>query len=232
MGKNYEVAKHLYHDELYAPPTNSKIHFWIEVHWDLAELSWPGGEDRVQGLFDRSVGVETTEVAFEALNHVDALIHRVLNTAWWHYRDLRLIWIYDVVLLARQLTVPDQWKILQERCAVWRCRLALELSLKLARDWMGLRLPPGFDDFSCWPTATAAERELWTAITAKHNRLLPYLVLLLRDSADPAELLRAGFHLLFPDRAWMCLKYPPADGWRLPVAYTRRWRRWIIKGFE
>ena len=97
---------------------------------------------------------------------------------------------------------------------------------------MGLRLPPGFDDFTRWPSATPAESELWSTITAKHDRLLPYLVLLLRESADPAEFLRAGFHLLFPDRAWMHLKYPPADGWRLPFAYTRRWRHWITKGFE
>jgi hypothetical protein len=133
--------------------------------------------------------------------------------------------------LARHLTVPDEWNILQEQCEVWRCRLALESSLKLAQAWTGLRLPTGFDDFSTWPPA-AAEREMWATVTARHVHLFPYLSLLLRGSADTRELLRASLHLLFPDRAWMRLKYPPADGWRLPGAYARRWWRWIRKGFR
>ncbi len=231
MGKKYEVSKQLYREELFAPPTNSPMHFWIEVHWDLTEFSWPGRERRVQDLFDRAVNIATDAVRFEGLSPVDALIHRALNNAWWHYRDMRLIWIYDVALLARHLSVPDEWNILQKRCEEWRCRLALELSLRLAQAWAGLQLPTGFDDFSTWPTA-AAERKMWTALTQRHTRLFPYLRLLLRGSAGPPELLRASLNLLFPDRAWMRLKYPPADGWRLPGAYVRRWWRWISQGFQ
>ncbi len=231
MGKKYEVAKQLYREELFAPPENSPIHRWIEVHWDLTEFSWPGRQRRVQDLFDRAVNIATPAVTFKALSPVDALIHRALNNGWQHHRDMRLIWINDVALLARHLKVPDHWEMLQKQCEVWRCRLAMESSLKLAQAWIGLQLPTGFDDFSAWPPAIA-EREMWTTVTNRHNRFIPYLRLLLSGSADTRDLLRASFHLLFPDRAWMRIKYPPADGWRLPVAYARRWWRWVSKGFR
>jgi len=45
-------------------------------------------------------------------------------------------------------------------------------------------------------------------------------------------LVRMGWHVLFPDPAWMRLKYPPAQGWRLTGAYFRRWRRWFTQGFR
>jgi hypothetical protein len=225
-GKQYDFAKFFAHHENFTPPTSSPGYFEVEMHWDLTKVHWPGWEGRLKGLFDRAVTMETDTVTFETLSPVDALIHRSLNNAWVHYHDMRLIWINDVALLAGDLTAPEDWKVLQEQCDVWRCRLALETSLKLAQAWTGLRLPSGFDDFSTWPDA-AEERGLWTTITSRHNRLGSYILLQLRLSAKERGLMRTILALLFPDPGLMRLYYPPAEGWRLPIAYVRRWWRWI-----
>ena len=225
-GKQYEFAKSFAHHENFTPPASSPRYREIEMHWDLTKVHWPGWEGRLEGLFDRAVTMETTAVTFEALSPVDALIHRSLNNAWVHYLDLRLIWINDVALLARSLTEPDDWRDLQYRCIEWRSRLALETSLRLAQAWTGVRLPPGFDDFSTWPDP-AGERGLWTTITSRHSRLRSYVLLQLRLAASEHGLMRTILALLFPDPALMRLYYPPAEGWRLPIAYVRRWLKWI-----
>jgi len=229
LGRRFEFAKPFNHHENYSPPTKSPTYPHIELHWDLTSVHGPGWVSRLQGLFDRAVSVSTTAVTFKTLNPVDALIHRTLSIAWIKYRHLRLIWINDVALLARDLKVPDDWILLQEQCEVWRCRLAMESSLKLAQAWTGLRLPAGFDDFSTWPSADA-ERKMWTTITSRHIHTLPYLRLLMSNSMNLRELLRGFLPLLFPDPEIMRLSHPPADGWHLPVAYVRRWWRWVSKG--
>ena len=231
VGKKYEVAKQVYREELFLPRPDKPFHRWIELHWDLTEFSWPGRKQRVQALFDRAISIRANKVAFDALSPADALIHRSLSNAWWHYRNLRLIWICDVALLARRLTVPNEWTLLKQLSKEWRCRLALEVSLRLAQTWTGLRLPPGFDDFANWPL-TVNERDAWPKITNRHVRMLPYIAYLLRSSASKMELTKATLNLLLPDSAWMRLRYPPANGWWLPAAYMRRWRRWIGKGFQ
>jgi hypothetical protein len=230
LDSQYEATKSIAYHETFRPPPGSNSYRHLEVHWDLTKIHWSGWELRIERLFDRSVSITTDSVSFDTLNSVDALMYRSLNNAWVHYRDLRLIWIIDVALLARDLKCPDDWTRLQERCVEWHCRLAVESSIELAKAWTATALPAGFDDVSAWPIDDA-ERDAWTTITSRHLRLYPYIGLVLRNSSGPGELLRAGLSLLFPSPGLMRLYHPPAEGWRLPIAYVRRWWKWVRRAF-
>jgi hypothetical protein len=233
LDRKYDVAREFYCEELLSPPRQARHHRWIELHWELSPVAALGRTAGVRELFERAVRITGDGIEFEALHPVDALLHRALVNAFHHGRDLRLIWLMDVALLAQQITLLDAWGVLQKRCGVWRARLAVELSLRLACAWIGLQLPAAVADFSAWPQPTPAERHIWDKAIARHTNLLAYLGLYVRSGAiPPAHLVRMGWHLLFPDPAWMRLKYPPAQGWRLMDAYLRRWRRWFTKGFR
>jgi len=233
LDRKHDVARHFYCEELLCPPRQARHHRWIELHWELSPVAGLGRTVSVSELFERAVRITGDAIEFEALHPVDALLHRALVNAFHHGRDLRLIWLMDVALLAQQITLLDAWSVLQERCGAWRARLAVELSLRLTCAWLGLQLPASVADFSAWPQPTPAERHIWDRAMARHKNLLAYLGLYFRSSAiPPGHLVRLGWHLLFPDPAWMRLKYPPAQGWRLMDAYLRRWRRWFTQGFR
>ncbi|OQY54298.1 MAG: hypothetical protein B6245_21460, partial [Desulfobacteraceae bacterium 4572_88] len=149
--------------------------------------------------------------------------------AFIHDQDMRLSWIYDVVLLARSLRVPEDWEVLQQRSVDWRARLALEHSLTLARIWGGLELPHEYADFSMWPRPTKTEIDGWYNATRRHERLSEYLSLHMSHASGRLEKLRFFIHLLFPSPDYMRVKYPPSKDGLLFLSYVRRWRRWLSR---
>jgi hypothetical protein len=230
IGNQFEITRPWYHHENYSPPENSPSYRSLELHWDLTKIHWKGWEGRIEGLFDRAVSVSTDRMTFDTISPVDSLNYRALGNTWVHYREMRLIWIYDFVLLARQLRSSDDWSALRERCREWQSGLAVESSFRLARDWAGLRKPEGYDDTGGFEPSPD-ERKMWDTVTTRHSSMAPYFGMLLRNS-DMKSLTRAGWSLLFPKPSLMRSNYPPADGWRLPAAYIRRWWRWATRGFR
>ncbi len=231
LGKRFEHSRDFYSEETFLHQENSRDNRAIELHWDLHAFSGISREVKVEELFQRAVKIEKSGLIFETLHPVDALIHRAINMAIWHNKDIRLLWIYDTALLAQRLKTSKDWQVLLERSVDWRGRLALEYSLKMAQLWVGLKLPKRFDDFSRWPPPTETEAGFWSDAQLRHDRLTSFLKLHWSDTTGVFKRARFLLHLLFPNPRIIRLDYPPANTWLLPFSYVRRLYRWFRQYF-
>jgi hypothetical protein len=229
LAKRFETARDFFREECFIHQGNQGNKFPVDLHWVHWELHpfFKGSEEvEIQDLFQRAWKVETPTLAFETLHPVDYLIHSAIHLIMIHRNEMRLSWIYDTVLLAQHLQVPDDWKTLQERSVAWSARIPLENCLKMAQAWAGLELPEGFDDFSTWPRPTEDESAVWED-TMRHHWVT---ILLKRSLANPSLLLKripSLLRLLFPHPEIVRFCYPTSSNWLLPVSYVRRWFRWI-----
>jgi hypothetical protein len=231
LGKRFEHSRDFYSEETFLHQKNARDNRAIELHWDLHAFSGISREVKVEELFQRAVKIEKAGLTFETLHPVDALIHRAINMAIWHNKDIRLIWIYDTALLAQRLKGSKDWEVLLERSVDWRARLALEYSLKMAQVWIGLKLPKRFDDFSRWPPPTETEAGFWSDAQLRHDRLTSFLRLHWSHTTGVFKKARFLLHLLFPSPRIIRLDYPPAHNWLLPFSYVRRLYRWFKQYF-
>ena len=222
----FDAEEILYKDEKFVHRENPGKYRAIELHWKLHFLLGIGQEAETDELFARAARVESSPITFEALDAVDAVIHTAINNAFGHDNTMRLIWICDAALLARKLVVPDDWKLLQKRCIDWRARLAVELSLGLAKAWLGLSLPRGFEDFSEWPQPTDIEADGWSRMISRHHRLLSLIKLRMPKDTGFLEKARLFARLVFPLREKVCCNFPPPHDLLFPISYIRRWWYW------
>jgi len=225
----FDVSEALYKEEEFVHVENPRDYLTIELHWRLHKLMGIRQDAGPEDLFFRAKTVASPSLAFEALDPVDALIHTAINNAFGHDEGMRLIWVYDVAVLSGSLTLPDQWKLLQERCVAWRARLAVELSLTMAREWLGLSLPPGFQDFSTWPRPTEIEAEAWEKVVHRHRDLPTLFKLRLPPCSGPVEKARLLFRLFFPPLDKVRKDFPNRKGFLVPLSYARRWWHWVEK---
>jgi len=216
----------LNHHEEYTSSEGGQQFRSIELHWKLIRAGILQESD-VEHLFHHTVQASADCAVFEALHPVDALIHRALNNAFMHDGDMRLIWIYDILMLARSLKEPDDWRLLQDRSVVWQARLAVEVALTLARYWYGLRLPDGYADFSTWPVPSAEELDAWNRITCRRKRLDYLIGANLPHSATLFDRVWMTIRLIVPPRAVVVKSYPVPHPWLFPLSYMRRWGKWI-----
>jgi len=231
LGKRFENCKDFYSEETFVPQKDKRANRVIELHWDLHSFSGINKEVRLEDFFQRAVKIKKSGLTFETLNPVDALIHRAINMAIWHNKDIRLIWIYDTALLAQHLKTPEDWEVLQERSVDWRARLALEYSLKMAQVWVGLKMPERFVDFTRWPRPSETEVAAWSDAMLRHDRITSFLKIHWSNSSGVINKIRYLLHLLFPSPKIVRIDYPPSQNWLLPLSYIRRLFRWFKQYF-
>lgn len=225
----FDAEKTLYKDEKFVYLDNPRDYRAIDLHWQLHTFLGIRQKAQTEELFDRAIKVESSSLTFEALNPIDALIHTAINNAFGHDDAMRLIWIYDIKMLALRLAVPDDWQLLQKRCVAWRARRAVEFSIKMAQAWLGLSLPWGFADFSAWPQPTDIEVDGWSKIISRHHRLLSMIRLRMPLCSGALERVRFFARLVFPLRDKVCRDFPPSHDFLFPVSYIRRWWHWVEK---
>ncbi len=231
LSKRFEVAKDFFREEDFIHQKNPSNNLMVELHWVHWELNPFFRSDRdigIEDLFLRAWKVESSSLTFATLHPVDALIHAAIHLVMIHNRDMRLIWIYDIALLARHLRIPEDWEVLQERSVAWSARLAVESSLKMAQVLTGLSLPDGFSDFSSWPRPTEEELATWSH-AMRHHWVSVLLKRYLSRPSGVTEMLRSLFCLLFPNPDIVRYCYPPCRDWLLPLSYVRRWHRWFME---
>jgi len=225
----FNAGSGLYKDEYFVHKQKQRYHRTIELHWRLHSFLGISQDAEISELFDRAVTVKSENVTFEALDIVDAIIHRAINNAYGHDEHMRLIWLYDMVLLTKKLVGPDDWQRLQQRCVVWRARLAVELSFEMAGSWLGLELPPGFDDFATWPRPSKIETIGWARLISRHHSLLTTLQLRMPPAAGFLERTRFFIRLVFPLRDKVCRDFPVPDDRLFFLSYVKRWLYWVKK---
>ena len=231
LSKRFEVAKDFFREEDFVhkkKPSNNLVVDLHWIHWELHPFFGISRDVGVHDLFHRALKVKSSSLTFETLHPVDALINAAIHMGMIHSRDMRLIWICDIALLARYLRMPEDWEVLQERSVAWSARIAVENSLKTAQAWTGLKLPDGFSDFSSWPRPTEEELATWSHTMKRHW----VSILLNRYLSRPSglkKMLRSLFGLLFPHPDIVRYCYPPSRDWLLPLSYVRRWYRWFME---
>jgi hypothetical protein len=226
--RRFETFRAFFSSEPFIHRTDKTKPYEVDLHWSIFQYHGLKRDNGVGAFFDRQITVETPTLAYQTLENVDALIQAAFHLMVHHGEGIRLIWISDIALLARELTVPKGWEVLQERALQLKANLAVGHALELAQSWFGLWIPEGYDDFtSSSPGEKAQSAEL---SYAKHKqgpdiRLGGYLSSL-RTSKNKTRYL---INFLFPHPDYMRLTYPPSRNWLLPLSYFRRWGRWFAK---
>jgi len=231
LSKRFETAREFFREEEFVHKKNPRNNLLVDLHWvnwELHPFFASAQSQGVEDLFSRAHKVDSPALSFETFHPVDSLIQAAVHLTMIHGREIRLIWINDIALLAQQLRVPDDWEALQKRSGAWKARLAVENSLKMAQVLVGLQLPEKFNDFSKWPQPATDE-----LVTPSHSTTRNWVTFLLkRYFSRPSGFLalaRSLFHLLFPSPGIVRLTYPPSRDWLLPLSYVRRWHRWLME---
>jgi hypothetical protein len=226
LGNRFEINREFYREEQFIHPKKARANCLVDLHWNLHH---PFGEAQycgIEKLLLHSWKIESSGLAFETLNPIDALIHAAVHATMIHGRDTKLIWIYDIALLAQNLRVPVDWLTLKERSMAWGARMAVEHALKLAGIWFGLQIPNQFNDFSCWPHPTQNELAAWSH-AVNHDWLTILFKRFICNSPMSLKKAISLFQLFFPHPEIMRYFYPPSRDWLLPFSYIKRWHRWF-----
>lgn len=136
--KRFEVAHRFDCEEVFVKKDATAIAFPIELHWDIHKYFGTDRRNDIEGLFNRSECIQVCDTPVDILSPVDALIHAALHLALTHNRNLRLIWLYDIGLLAGRLCGPEDWRFFVERASASGAGEAAALSLQGAGLWTNL----------------------------------------------------------------------------------------------
>jgi hypothetical protein len=193
----FQRSPEYYYDETFYPQQTGELRDPIEVHWQYYPQIGGADTSIVDGFFARALPVEEGLLTFERMHPVDALIHSAQHIAVKHTNDIRLIWIYDIAILAGRLT-PEDWQTLQSRCGEYNARLAVEMSLRMAHLWCGLQIPPDVADFSTWPLPSRTEQRAWKYLPEKDRRISAYLLHSLQRHRTASAKISEIPRVLFP----------------------------------
>jgi len=225
--KIFEVLKDCHCEEHFIPSTDLRNNHIIELHWDIQRFFGYKHDNKIEQLFFRATKVMTNTLCFETLHPIDALINAALHMIMTHCQGMRLIWIYDIALLTRNLEGLNDWELLQKRSLACGALLSVKNSLKMAQIWTGLQLPKAFNDFSTWPKPKKAEIVAMTNAIQRYERPAKLLKLYLSKPPSLFKKFHILFKLLFPNPNYMRNTYPSSCEWLLPFSYVRRlWRWW------
>jgi len=198
----------------------------LDVHWRLSS------SEVFAALFDweearrMSIAVPALGVHATCLGQVHALLHACVHRAVHflspYYVDgepylerNRLIWLYDIRLLASAFGAADWSMFVDLARARGVSALCLD-ALQAAVNLVGAAAPaetivalarPKRSEISAQLLSDSAWRGAWVEFRAQ------------RGYAARAKFLR---DLLFPDREYMLRKYPGQPAWLLPYLYLRR----------
>jgi hypothetical protein len=189
---------------------------WVDLHWRVSNRHVFAGVLEFEECWRRSIPVPALSPAARTLGVVDALLLACVHRVAHHPGTPSLLWLYDVHLLARQLTPGDAEDLasLAERHDV---RAVIRAGLDRARELFGTpldgrlldRLRAGGDE----PTAR------FVGALPTQAALLRSDLRSMRSTASRFGLLRE--HLL-PSAAYMRARYPRWPALLLPLAYVHR----------
>ncbi len=127
--------------------------FVVELHWALTSHAQLVESIEPDVIFGRSDRVDLLDRPFRALNPVDALVYACLHIFYKHINELRLIWFYDIHLLAQRIENMGLWSEVVSLSQQWQARLALVNCLQLAQNWFGTPVPFEVRDRSYKPAS-------------------------------------------------------------------------------
>jgi hypothetical protein len=201
----------------------------VDLHWKIANPQVFADFLSFEEVVEQAVAVPVLGPGAWGLSPVHALLVACVHRVAHHYDASRLVWLYDIHLLASALTT-DEWtrfdELARHRGVARVCRRSLDASAEA----LGTRVPDGVAvidgaDVEKGEQETAAflgggRRQV--SVVASDLRALP-------SWRDRARLLSQH---AFPSAVYMRSQYAPASSAPLPVLYARRVVRGAWKWFR
>lgn len=144
-------------EEIFTSNGSLKFLYPVEVHWLLHGFPGAIKQTNPDDYFKRAQTIKTETLNFLTLDPVDSLIHVIIHMSMIHNQDTRLLWIYDIGLLAEKITQTNAWSTLKERSTKLGVRPAVLHCLKLAEAWTHFKLPEEICPIDEWLTPSKKE---------------------------------------------------------------------------
>lgn len=201
----------------------------VDLHWRLSNPQRFGSALTHDDLRRQAVPLARLHASALGPSPVHALLLSCVHRVAHHHDEPRLIWSYDIHLLASALSWSD-WedvvRIASDRRIAGVCTMGLESSRALFQT----PIPPDVPR----QLAEGASRE--PSLDAYLNPGQPHIVRFLSDlraMGSWREAVRLTRQHMLPSSAYMRQVYAPASSAPLPVLYARRaWRgarRWLTR---
>jgi len=204
---------------------------YFDVHWKVANWQVVADVLSHEEIAARAVPLPALGPSARAACASDALVLACLHRAAHHRDSEELLWIYDIHLIARSLSVP-QWTIALASAERGSVRALCGRGLALAIDRFGTPIPVEvMRHLDRWQHA--AVREPSSVYLSKNFRLVDGLLSDLRSLHVRAALRLMAEHL-FPPAEYMTKKYGVRSRSSMLLAYVRRMvaglPKWLASG--
>ena len=191
----------------------------IDLHWQINNGQVFAHALRFEESYARSVPVPQLAASARALCPSQALLlacmHRAAHLGVDGPEGNRLIWLYDIHLIANAMTAGE-WRDFEKLCVAKAMRWISLDALACTQQAFATAFP----DEVIESLAHAGPREISAAyLDTNRLELLVTDLRALRSWGSRAVLLR---ELLFPPAKYLFAKYPTRSQWLLPWWYVRR----------
>ncbi len=117
------------------------VHHAFDVHWEISTQSAFANLLSYDDLANYSVPAPMLGAAARAAGPVEALLIACVHPAMHHRNEERLIWLFDVHLLAGRLA-PEEWKRFSATALSRKTGVVCAYALRHAHDLLGTAIPP------------------------------------------------------------------------------------------
>lgn len=196
-------------------------HVW-DLHWELSNRPAFSGFISCRELRQTAAEVTVGDTVFAAPCNVDNLLIACLHLIGHHGGGVRLIWLYDIHLLAASLGSAERERFLEKAMDTTPVRAACHAALSLTHRY----LPSGDTD--------ALRRTLDPGGGARWRAGQSYLAGLVADGAAVGRGNRLRFMAqhIFPSSEYMIRRFGIRRRWQVPFWYGIRIARAIPKLFR
>ena len=216
--RNFEHCKWFAKDETFF----RKGYSGIELHFDILGWSRLRKNWNVEEFFQRSTIFSLSGYPVHALSDTDAFVHSILHVFVGHQRAERLIWIYDIALLADKLTASGGWPLLLEQSRKRNILLAVEYGMKITQQWTHFRIPEECQDYFRRQKPTESEKRDWKIALNIKSGILNKLRMYWTEETGLLDKLLITLQLTFPTPEHLNDFFRPSRKVMLPLSYFRR----------
>jgi hypothetical protein len=211
------------HQVTYVKELRPGVQCNLDFHWKLTNTQLFADSFSFPDLAGRSIAIPTLGSQARALGPVHALLLACLHRVAHHYDSDRLIWLYDIHLLANGMD-RGEFEEFARLAAESQIKAICLRGLRLAQVWFETTLPDEL--INLWLSSANARRgEKSEQFFKQDLRRLDLVILDLKQLQGWSKVRLLGEHF-FPPADYMLKRYKFSSRLLLPLFYLRR----IISG--
>jgi hypothetical protein len=196
-------------------------HAW-DVHWAFSNRPAFADFLTFEGLLRTAVEVRVDKITFLTPNIVDSLLIACLHLIGHHANDVRLIWLYDIHLLAASLGPAERRRFLDQATERRQIRTACHAAFELTQHYI-----PGQPVDELRRALDPGDGSTW-----KSDRTHLAVLVDDADAIGRGNRLRFVAQHVFPSADYMVKRFAIRHRWQLPFWYLVRIGRAIPKLFR